>query len=141
LGEHDIVTTLPEILHNIADHTETFLRLMSERGLSPDLVDRMIDHISLEERENSAELQALHSSSPTPLTQKLLDHSFFLQKIMKDESIPVDLKQELLGHFIEEHQTWQAELQTEVNSVPQTQVESAPESRTWTVGPMWQQGG
>ena len=135
------MTSLSEILHNIADHTETFLRLMSERGLSPDLVGRMIEHISLEEQENSAELQALHSSNPTALTQKLLDHSFFLQKIMKDESIPTDLKQELLGHFMEEHQTWQAEMHTEVSPAPQTEVKSAPESRAWTVGPMWQQGG
>jgi hypothetical protein len=114
---------------------------MSERGLSPDLVDRMIDHIALEEQENSAELQALHGSNPSPLTQKLLDHSFFLQKIMKDESIPADLKQELLGHFMEEHQTWQAELQPEVSIAPQTEAKSTPESRAWTVGPLWQQGG
>ncbi len=135
------MTSLPEILHNIADHTETFLRLMSEQGLSPDIVNRMIDHISLEEQENSAALEQLHSNDPTPLTRKLLDHSFFLQKIMKDGSIPVDLKQELLGHFMEEHQTWQAELQVGVSPTPDSGVKTEPELRSWTVGPMWQQGG
>lgn len=127
------MTSLGDILHNIADHTETFLRLVSEKGLAPDLTKRMIEHISLEEQENTALLQNLHDSNPTSLTQKLLDHSFFLQKLMKDESIPVDLKQELLGHFMEEHQSWQLELGS--------QAKAEPESRGWTVGPLWQQGG
>lgn len=135
------MTSLAEILHNIADHTETFLRLMSEQGLSPDLVNRMIDHIALEEQENSAALHELHGTNPSPLTQKLLDHSFFLQKIMQDQTIPADLKQELLGHFTEEHQTWQAELQTGFNSAPESGGKTEPESRAWTVGPMWRQGG
>ncbi len=104
------MTDVAEILHNIADHTETFHRFLSETGLNSDLKLRLIDHIILEERENTAKLHHLHGTSPSALTQKLLDHSYILQKIMGEGTMPLDLKQELLHHFIEEHQEWQKDL-------------------------------
>ena len=101
---------LSEILHNVADHTETFFRFLGETDVSEELKTRLIDHIVLEESENTTKLQQLHQASPTALTQKLLDHSFILQKIMGDATMPLDLKQELLHHFMEEHLEWQKEL-------------------------------
>lgn len=104
------MTDVAEILHNIADHTETFHRFLSETGLNSDLKSRLIDHIILEERENTAKLHQLHGTHPSALTQKLLDHSYILQRIMGEATMPLDLKQELLHHFIEEHQEWQKDL-------------------------------
>jgi len=101
------MTDLAEILHNIADHTETLYRFLSEPGVADDIRGRLIDHIVLEEKENTVRLQDLHNTSPTALTQKMLDHSFVLQRVMGDLTMPLDLKQELLHHFIEEHQEWQ----------------------------------
>ncbi|HEY9867668.1 MAG TPA: hypothetical protein V6D08_00550 [Candidatus Obscuribacterales bacterium] len=128
------MTSLADILHNITDHTDTILRVLGQQDLSQDFMSRMMDHILFEEKENTARLQELQNSEPSPLIQKLIDHSFFIQKIIKDESMPVDLKQELLGHFLEEHQVWQSDL-------PAPEIKTAPETRGWTVGPMWQQGG
>ncbi|MBX9668489.1 MAG: hypothetical protein K2X93_12765 [Candidatus Obscuribacterales bacterium] len=104
------MTDVAEILHNIADHTETFHRFLSETGLNSELKSRLIDHIILEERENTAKLHQLHGTNPSALTQKLLDHSYILQKIMGEGTMPTDLKQELLHHFIEEHEEWQKDL-------------------------------
>lgn len=101
---------LAEILHNIADHTETFYRFLSEPGVAPEIKTRLIDHIVLEEQENTARLAQLHGAAPTPLTQKMLDHSFILQKVMSDLTMPHDLKQELLHHFMEEHAEWQMQI-------------------------------
>ncbi len=101
---------LAEILHNIADHTETFYRFLSEPGVAPEIKSRLIDHIVLEEQENTARLSQLHGQAPTPLTQKMLDHSFILQKVMSDLTMPQDLKQELLHHFMEEHAEWQLQI-------------------------------
>ncbi|MBX3152272.1 hypothetical protein KF728_19085 [Candidatus Obscuribacterales bacterium] len=98
---------IAEILHNIADHTETFYRFLSEPGVADDIRGRLIDHIILEEKENTVALQELHNVNPTALTQKMLDHSFVLQRVMNDASMPLDLKQELLHHFMEEHAEWQ----------------------------------
>lgn len=98
---------IAEILHNIADHTETFYRFLSEPGVADDIRGRLIDHIILEEKENSIALQELHNVNPTALTQKMLDHSFVLQRVMNDVTMPLDLKQELLHHFMEEHAEWQ----------------------------------
>jgi hypothetical protein len=171
---------LAEILHNIADHTETFHRFLSEPGIADDIRGRLIDHIVLEEKENTTRLQELHSAAPTALTQKMLDHSFILQRVMSDLTMPLDLKQELLHHFIEEHQEWQmqiigtpsghAEGGTTYNAPESTTTgthgarsdsthqhsgashegsktstqsgaEQQPETREWTVGPLWNQGG
>jgi hypothetical protein len=104
------MSDLAEILHNIADHTETFYRFLSEPGVTPEIKARLIDHIVLEETENTARLSQLHGTSPTPLTQKMLDHSFILQKVMGDATMPQDLKQELLHHFMEEHAEWQTQI-------------------------------
>lgn len=99
-----------EILHNMADHAETFHRFLGEGNLSGDLKERLIDHIILEEQENSNKLHEIHNAGATALTQKMLDHSYFLQKIMRDPGMPQDLKQELLHHFMEEHIEWHKEL-------------------------------
>lgn len=122
------MTSLAEILHNIADHTETIFHLLAQPTLDQDFSRRVAEHIFFEEEENTLKLKELQGSDPAPLVRKLLDHSYFLQKIIRDESIPLDLKNELLHHFMEEHQEWQAELR------PQ-----GPE-RNWTVGPMWPKG-
>lgn len=159
------MTDLAEILHNIADHTETFYRFLSEPGVTPEIKARLIDHIVLEEQENTARLSALHGTNPTALTQKMLDHSYILQKVMNDATMPNDLKQELLHHFMEEHQEWQMQVtgtptgHTESGTTSSTTSHSAhqsqqsktashsvpkqnePETREWTVGPLWNQGG
>ena len=101
---------LSEILHNVADHTETFFRFLGETNIADDLRNRLIDHIILEESENTDKLQQLHDGNPTAITQKLLDHSYILQRIMRDGTMPLDLKQELLHHFMEEHTEWQQQL-------------------------------
>ncbi|MDZ4838106.1 MAG: hypothetical protein SGJ27_30355 [Candidatus Melainabacteria bacterium] len=104
------MSDLAEILHNIADHTETFYRFLSEPGVADDIKARLIDHIILEETENTARLAQLHGAAPTALTQKMLDHSFILQRVMTDITMPQDLKQELLHHFMEEHAEWQTQI-------------------------------
>lgn len=190
---------IAEILHNIADHTETLYRFLSEPAIADDIKGRLIDHIVLEEKENTVALQELHNVNPTALTQKMLDHSFVLQRVMNDYTMPLDLKQELLHHFIEEHQEWQtmvlgtptghAEEPGSAESIPsRPALQTAPdgieygtrgnygvtegkslsaehsshgghsshsgkghgdqsksnqqtETREWTVGPLWNQGG
>lgn len=123
------VKNIDEILHNIADHTETLLRLLNQPGLDEGFRQRMLDHIGLEEAENAKLLEELHSSSPNVLTQKLLDHSFFIKKMISDPSIPLDLKQELLDHFGEEHREWQAERALR-GGAPMTDAHRAGENRS-----------
>lgn len=103
-------TPLGDILHNIADHTDTILHVLNEPALPADVVQRMNAHILLEEKENSAKLEELHRANPTPLTQKLLDHSFFIQKMLQGQYMSIELKKELLDHFAEEHLEWRMQL-------------------------------
>lgn len=105
-----MATPLAEILHNIADHTETILHVLNDPGVPGDVSQRMFSHILLEEKENTSKLEEIHGSGPTLLTQKLLDHSFFIQRMLQEQAMSVDLKRELLDHFMEEHLEWRAEL-------------------------------
>lgn len=138
------LTDLPDILHNIADHTQTLFRLLAEESTAPEVVERLKQHMLLEEQENTARLQELHSTQPQLLTQKLLDHSFFIQKMMKEEAMSLELKRELLDHFMEEHVEWAAELAPPAHQgYPSSPKEVTTESKgsQWTVGPLWPQGG
>ncbi len=140
--------TLANVLHNIADHTDTLLRFLKEEGLDPEFVKRMENHIFLEEKENSVALKQLSVDSDDPILQKLIDHSYFIQKMIKDPTIARDLRIELLDHFMEEHQEWQVEHKanfgfTEAQAQKQKTEESAKNEahdKGWTVGPMWGQG-
>ncbi len=105
-----MATPLAEILHNIADHTETILHVINDPGVPGDVSQRMFAHILLEEKENTAKLEEIHGAGPTLLTQKLLDHSFFIQRMLQEQAMSTDLKRELLDHFMEEHIEWRAEL-------------------------------
>ncbi len=121
-------TPLGEILHNIADHTETILHVLNEPNLAADVVQRMNDHILLEEKENSAKLEEIHRSNPTTLTQKLLDHSFFIQKMLSGPTMSLALKKELLDHFAEEHLEWREQLGPEAFSDTASAQGSSPAS-------------
>ena len=105
-----MATPLAEILHNIADHTETILHVINDPGVPGDVTQRMFSHILLEEKENTAKLEEIHTTGPTLLTQKLLDHSFFIQRMLQEQAMSIDLKRELLDHFMEEHIEWRTEL-------------------------------
>jgi len=105
-----VAIPVAEILHNIADHTETILHVINDPGVPADVSQRMFSHILLEEKENTAKLEEIHSAGPTLLTQKLLDHSFFIQRMLQEQSMSIDLKRELLDHFMEEHIEWRTEL-------------------------------
>lgn len=105
-----VAIPLSEILHNIADHTETILHVINDPGVPGDVSQRMFAHILLEEKENTAKLEEIHGAGPTLLTQKLLDHSFFIQRMLQEQAMSVDLKRELLDHFMEEHAEWRIEL-------------------------------
>jgi hypothetical protein len=105
-----VATPLAEILHNIADHTETILHVLNDPGVPGDVSQRMFSHILLEEKENTTKLEEIHGAGPTLLTQKLLDHSFFIQRMLQEHAMSIDLKRELLDHFMEEHVEWRAEL-------------------------------
>lgn len=105
-----MATPLAEILHNIADHTETILHVLNDPGVPGDVSQRMFAHILLEEKENTTKLEEIHGAGPTLLTQKLLDHSFFIQRMLQEQAMSVDLKRELLDHFMEEHIEWRTEL-------------------------------
>lgn len=120
--------SLANILHNIADHTQTLWYLLNDQSIAPDIAGRLKQHILLEEKENSSRLQAMIDSDRSPLTQKLLDHSYFIQRIIEDDTMPFELRKELLDHFNEEHQEWKIELV------------SNSDNRKWTVGPLWPQG-
>jgi hypothetical protein len=105
-----VATPLAEILHNIADHTETILNVINDPNIPGDVSQRLFSHILLEEKENTAKLEEIHGAGPTLLTQKLLDHSFFIQRMLQEQAMSIDLKRELLDHFMEEHLEWRAEL-------------------------------
>ncbi|MCA9801521.1 MAG: hypothetical protein KC777_06020 [Cyanobacteria bacterium HKST-UBA02] len=144
------MSELNEILHNIADHTETLHRIIGDQNLETELKRRLVEHIILEEKDNSERLRRLHSGNPRPITQKLLDHSYFLQKMVSSDSMTVELKAELLHHFMEEHQEWQRDLQVDYHAPgpgPATVLAAGSDSpknestTSWTVGPMWGQGG
>ncbi|MCC6979884.1 MAG: hypothetical protein IT343_16320 [Candidatus Melainabacteria bacterium] len=105
-----MATPLAEILHNIADHTETILNVINDPNIPGDVSQRLFSHILLEEKENTAKLEEIHGAGPTLLTQKLLDHSFFIQRMLQEQAMSIDLKRELLDHFMEEHLEWRAEL-------------------------------
>lgn len=120
------MNSLADILHNIADHTQTLLHLLNDESVAPDITERLKRHMLLEEHENTSLLQNLEPSS---ITQKLLDHSFFIQRMMQEEAMSKELKLELLDHFMEEHQDWMTEISADSST------------RRWTVGPMWPQGG
>ena len=152
--------SLANVLHNIADHTDTLLRFLKEEGLDPEFVSRMEQHIFLEEKENSRQLKTISQHESDPVVQKLIDHSYFIQKMITDKSISRDLKLELLDHFMEEHQEWQVgndpyPAKSETNSFVESQVSKGTltesgssqsghlksiENSGWTVGPMWGEG-
>ena len=126
---------LADILHNIADHTDTLLKVLREPGLDQEFVGRMEEHILLEEKENSEKLKELITDDSEPIVKKLLDHSYFIQKVIEDRGIPKELKEELLDHFMEEHQEWQIADDTSSSGT------SSNSDTGWTVGPMWTPGG
>lgn len=147
--------SLANVLHNIADHTDTLFRFLNEEGLDPEFVRRMEEHILKEEKENSHRLNQLVNEDSDPVVSKLLDHSYFIQKMISDKSISKDLKIELLDHFMEEHQEWQVGegaphkpgagfKEGSVSVGKFNQIESLegnePQISGWTVGPMWGQG-
>ncbi|MEW6280664.1 MAG: hypothetical protein AB1758_18710 [Candidatus Eremiobacterota bacterium] len=111
--------TLSDILHNMHEHTETYRRLLTEPSIDPAFRQRLEAHIVLEEQENSQRLEAMER---TGLTKKMLDHSFFLQRMIEQPAMAASLKAELLHHFAEEHAAWQEDLKRNAG---------------WTVGPMW----
>ena len=123
------MTSLADILHNVTDHTQTLLRLLNGEAVTPDFINKLNQHILLEEQENTSKLQAMQSLKPSAITQKLLDHSYLIQQMMQEEAMPKELKQELLDHFMEEQNAWM------------TEVSSISNNRQWTVGPLWPQGG
>lgn len=120
---------LAEILHNLNDHAQVMFRLLHETTICPETLSRLYEHILLEESENESELARLNEKSPSALLQKALDHSFLIQRMIKEEAMPLDIKEELLDHFIEEQVSWMAE------------ISGSNVSRQWTVGPMRPQGG
>jgi len=120
---------LGEILHNIGDHAKALLRMLQEPGLNEEFATRMYEHINLEEKENTEKLILISKDNSNALVRKLLDHSFFIQKMIEDDSIPLDLKIELLDHFMEEHAEWERDFKRD------------GQSTSWTVGPIWNQGG
>ena len=124
-----LLTAFADILHNIADHTATLLKLSDEQSLAPDIVARLNQHMLLEEQENTTKLQEMQALEPSPITQKLLDHSFLIQRMMQGEAMSLELRRDLLDHFMEEHKEWMAEISANSNA------------RQWTVGPLWPQGG
>ncbi|HMP51772.1 MAG TPA: hypothetical protein PKD05_09470 [Candidatus Melainabacteria bacterium] len=149
--------SLANVLHNIADHTDTLLRFLKEEGLDPEFVTRMEQHIFLEEKENSRQLKTIAQHESDPVVQKLIDHSYFIQKMITDKSISRELKLELLDHFMEEHQEWQVgsdpyhdgkpfvESQVSKGTMtesgqPQSGNLKSIENSGWTVGPMWGEG-
>lgn len=124
------LTSLADVLHNIADHTQTLWQLLATPSVPADIARRLKQHMTLEEQENTAKLQAMQAVSPSLMIQKLLDHSFLIQRLMQEEeSMPLDLRKELLDHFMEEHLEWTAE------------ISPTGGTRNWTVGPLWPQGG
>ncbi|MBZ0188450.1 MAG: hypothetical protein K8F91_19535 [Candidatus Obscuribacterales bacterium] len=144
------MSELVEILHNIAEHTETLHKIIGDAAISSELKQRLVDHIILEEKENSARLTRLHAAQPAPIIQKLIDHSYFLQKMVNEDAMITDLKIELLHHFMEEHLVWQKDLELnfhagttaiDSSSKAPAKVENETPSTPWTVGPMWGQGG
>ncbi|PZM81490.1 MAG: hypothetical protein DKT66_19990 [Candidatus Melainabacteria bacterium] len=84
--------------------------MLNDPGVPGDVSQRMFAHILLEEKENTTKLEEIHGAGPTLLTQKLLDHSFFIQRMLQEQAMSIDLKRELLDHFMEEHLEWRAEL-------------------------------
>ena len=129
---------LADILHNIADHTDTLLKVLKEQSLDQEFVGRMEQHILLEEKENSEKLVKILEETDDPIVKKLLDHSYFIQKVIEDKGIPRELKEELLDHFMEEHEEWQITEDTTNKVSNSTTQKSGSE---WTVGPMWTPGG
>lgn len=135
------MTSLPDILHNIADHTLTLWQLLNEQSITPDFVERLSRHILLEEQENTARLETIQQEDNSILVQKLLDHSYFIQQLVQQPAISAELRRELLDHFMEEHQEWAAQFSPQ-SAFPQSATpQNAQETREWTVGPLWPQGG
>lgn len=126
-----MTTSLAEILHNIADHTETILHILNDPGVPLDVSQRMFSHILLEEKENTSKLELVRGEGPTLLTQKMLDHSFFIQRMLQEQAMSTDLKKELLDHFMEEHQEWRVELlgpDAPAHGAPGQKVAGSPQS-------------
>lgn len=124
--------SLVQVLHNMADHARTLLDIFGQQPLPADFSQRLTQHILLEEEENAALLLEIHNASPSRITQKALDHSYFMQALIQDENaIPITVKRELLDHFVEEHEIWQIEMDEPAE----------PYARGWTVGPLWPKGG
>jgi len=84
--------------------------VLNDPGVPEDVSQRMFAHILLEEKENTEKLEEIHGAGPTLLTQKLLDHSFFIQRMLQEQAMSIELKRELLDHFMEEHVEWRVEL-------------------------------
>jgi len=125
--------SLPELLHNIKDHAEAITAIMFNNQAIGDLRERLLTHIVEEERGNQLALAQLRQSEGlTPAEERAIslgiDHSKFLVDFVSGKEITPAFAQELLHHFIEEH---------DQNLFGLAPTASAT-ARTWTVGSLIQ---
>jgi len=123
------------ILHNIADHTETLLDVLDDPAIDAEFKSRMLEHILYEEEQNTAELKAIENPQDEHAYRIAVDHSYFLQKMIRDHSIPMHVKKSLLDHFAEEHREMAQKSPSQTSGLSQASTGSSSGNQ-WTVGPM-----
>jgi hypothetical protein len=127
--------SLVNILHNIKDHAEAITAIMFQNQATGDLRVRLLSHIAQEEGESQLALEKLRQTqSLTPEEERAcalgIDHSKFLVDFISGKEISPALAQELLHHFIEEHDQNLFGL----NPIPPVTPPSSTSERGWTVG-------
>ncbi len=133
--------TLPELLHNIKDHAEAITAIMFNNQATGDLRTRLLTHIVAEENGNQQALaQLMKSATLTPVEKRAvslgIDHSRFLVDFISGKEITPAFAQELLHHFIEEHDQnlFGLTIAPQAGAAASPARPSSPTERAWTVG-------
>jgi hypothetical protein len=94
------------IAHNVRDHIEMVLELLAGAPISPEVKQRLFNHIAEEEQGNIEKMNDILGAYPAPLPREYVvvrDHSQFLIDIIGG-ALPPAFALKLLHHFLEEHQ-------------------------------------
>lgn len=98
--------TVEQILHNIADHIIALRAIFERDAARGEARARLLRHILDEEQQNRRLLaQAALRAPPEQqrAIQLAIEHSHFLEDIIRGEEIEEGFALELLEHFQEEH--------------------------------------
>jgi hypothetical protein len=123
---------LVRILHQLDDHVDALIDVLSGTTIRGGARQRLLDHIQQEEAQNLQEIQGMRgegAEGTAPALDTLWYHSQLVTDIAKGQEMDSPMALKLLTHFAEEHE-WLFDalgVQPERRGAP-------PRANRWTVG-------